>query len=74
MKKNLNKVSADFERMLSDEFQVKGDTKPKPQETADAIESSSRKAEKDNLNKNPGHNDQNSNHRKDHNSNGELKK
>ncbi|CAH2044221.1 unnamed protein product, partial [Iphiclides podalirius] len=46
MKKNLNKVSADFERMLNDEFQMKADSKFKSNETADAIESCNRRGER----------------------------
>lgn len=40
MKKNVNKVSSDFEKLLNDEFQNKWETKPKSQEIAETQESS----------------------------------
>lgn len=40
MKKNVNKVSSDFEKLLNDEFQNKWETKPKSQEVAETQENS----------------------------------
>lgn len=45
MKKNVNKVSSDFEKLLNDEFQNKWETKPKSQETVETQESSKSKKE-----------------------------
>lgn len=48
MKKNVNKISSDFEKLLNDEFQNKWEAKPKAQENAETQESSkSKKDEKE---------------------------
>lgn len=48
MKKNVNKVSSDFEKLLNDEFQNKWETKLKSQETVEPQENSkSKKDEKE---------------------------
>ncbi|XP_063829672.1 uncharacterized protein LOC135078990 isoform X1 [Ostrinia nubilalis] len=54
MKKNVNKVSADFEKMLNDEFQNKWDSKTKSQENTDGQNNTNtnKKDEKENDNNN----------------------
>lgn len=55
MKKNINKLSADFERMLNDEFQTKSESKPKSQDGTDNLDNCSKKPDKDNVPKNSEH-------------------
>ncbi|XP_014367925.2 uncharacterized protein LOC106718367 [Papilio machaon] len=56
MKKNINKLSADFDRMLNDEFQNKSESKPKAQDGIENLDNCSKKTEKDNIPKNNEHN------------------
>ncbi|CAK1587267.1 unnamed protein product [Parnassius mnemosyne] len=63
MKKNVNKLSAEFEKMLNDEFQTKTECKSKSQEPMEAIEH--RKIEKDNNSKSLEQSKDNVNNKKD---------
>lgn len=47
MKKNVNKISNDFEKMLNEEFQNKWETKAKSQDVDDCQDNSNKKDEKD---------------------------
>ncbi|XP_068618088.1 uncharacterized protein mtsh [Battus philenor] len=73
MKKNVNKVSADFERMLNEEFQVKTDSKSKTQEV-EGGDVCGKKTEKDNIPKSPEQTNDSANNRKESKSNSDTKK
>lgn len=47
MKKNVNKISNDFEKMLNEEFQSKWESKNKSQDVAESQNNSNKKDEKD---------------------------
>ncbi|XP_075980675.1 mitoshell isoform X3 [Anticarsia gemmatalis] len=47
MKKNVNKISNEFEKMLNEEFQNKWETKGKSQDVNDGQDNSNKKSEKD---------------------------
>ncbi|KAF9803948.1 hypothetical protein SFRURICE_000486 [Spodoptera frugiperda] len=47
MKKNVNKISNDFEKMLNEEFQTKWESKSKSQDVVDCQDNTNKKDEKD---------------------------
>lgn len=49
MKKNVNKISSEFEKMLNEEFQNKWESKSKTQDVADSQDNTNKKDEKDSV-------------------------